>query len=60
MTGSPLRCGGQAIGSTVVSRHWQAPVHLYFNNDWEVFAPRNATELRRQLDRLKDIGVDAS
>lgn len=34
---------------------WQAHTELfvYFNNDWEEFAPRNAAELRRQLERLQ-------
>ena len=27
-------------------------VYAYFNNDWEVFAPRNAVTLRRQLGRV--------
>ena len=27
-----------------------ADVYAYFNNDWEVFAPRNAVTLRRRLD----------
>jgi uncharacterized protein YecE (DUF72 family) len=32
-------------------RGWleQADVYAYFNNDWEVFAPRNARTLRRLL-----------
>jgi uncharacterized protein YecE (DUF72 family) len=38
----------------------QSELFLYFNNDWEVFAPRNAAELRQQLERLKDPGVDGS
>jgi uncharacterized protein YecE (DUF72 family) len=29
-------------------------VYVYFNNDWEAFAPRNARELIRLLDRLAD------
>ena len=28
-------------------------VWAYFNNDWEGFAPRNATRLRRDLDRAQ-------
>ena len=24
-------------------------VYAYFNNDWEVFAPRNAKDLRRMV-----------
>jgi uncharacterized protein YecE (DUF72 family) len=34
-------------------------VYVYFNNDWEAFAPRNARELRRQVLRLaaEDDGV---
>jgi uncharacterized protein YecE (DUF72 family) len=33
---------------------WRAdgPVYVYFNNDWEAFAPRNALELRRLLRAL--------
>jgi uncharacterized protein YecE (DUF72 family) len=33
---------------------WRAdgPLFAYFNNDWEAFAPRNASRLRSQLDRL--------
>ena len=33
---------------------WRAegPVYVYLNNDWEAFAPRNAAQLRRRLDRL--------
>ncbi len=33
---------------------WRAegPIYVYLNNDWEAFAPRNASELRRQVDRL--------
>lgn len=30
----------------------QSEIFIYFNNDWEIFAPRNAALLRRQLDRL--------
>jgi uncharacterized protein YecE (DUF72 family) len=29
---------------------------VYFNNDWEAFAPRNAAWLRRRLERLADEG----
>jgi uncharacterized protein YecE (DUF72 family) len=33
---------------------WRAggTIYVYFNNDWKAFAPRNASELRKQLDRL--------
>jgi uncharacterized protein YecE (DUF72 family) len=33
---------------------WRAEgcVYVYFNNDWEAFAPRNARELIRQVRRL--------
>jgi uncharacterized protein YecE (DUF72 family) len=33
---------------------WRADgsIYVYFNNDWEAFAPRNASQLRMQLDRL--------
>ncbi|MDX6678112.1 MAG: hypothetical protein QOE31_2164, partial [Solirubrobacteraceae bacterium] len=27
-------------------------VYAYFNNDWEVFAPRNALDLRRMVGAL--------
>jgi uncharacterized protein YecE (DUF72 family) len=37
----------------------ESELFLYFNNDREVFAPRNATKLRQQLDRLQDIRDDA-
>jgi uncharacterized protein YecE (DUF72 family) len=30
----------------------QSKLFVYFNNDWEAFAPRNASKLREQLDRL--------
>jgi uncharacterized protein YecE (DUF72 family) len=30
----------------------QSELFLYFNNDWEVFAPRNAAKLRERLERL--------
>jgi uncharacterized protein YecE (DUF72 family) len=35
-------------------RRWcrHADVYAYFNNDWEVFAPRNAVALRRALAEL--------
>jgi uncharacterized protein YecE (DUF72 family) len=26
--------------------------YVYFNNDWKAFAPRNASQLRKQLERL--------
>jgi uncharacterized protein YecE (DUF72 family) len=34
-------------------RSWRAQsgLFVYFNNDWEVFAPRNAAKLRRLVDR---------
>jgi uncharacterized protein YecE (DUF72 family) len=38
----------------------QSELFLYFNNDWEVFAPRNATKLQRQLERLKNPRINAS
>jgi uncharacterized protein YecE (DUF72 family) len=38
----------------------QAELFVYFNNDWEEFAPRNAARLRRQLERLQRSPVDAS
>lgn len=38
----------------------QSELFLYFNNDWEIFAPRNATKLRQQLDRLTNPRIDAS
>jgi uncharacterized protein YecE (DUF72 family) len=41
-----LRSWAQRIGG------WSADgcdVYAYFNNDWEVFAPRNARSLRRLL-----------
>jgi uncharacterized protein YecE (DUF72 family) len=33
---------------------WRAngPIYVYFNNDWEAFAPRNAVKLRELLDGL--------
>jgi uncharacterized protein YecE (DUF72 family) len=33
---------------------WRAggTVYAYFNNDWKAFAPRNASQLRKRLDRL--------
>ena len=31
---------------------WEADVYAYFNNDWEAFAPRNASQLLRLLGRL--------
>jgi uncharacterized protein YecE (DUF72 family) len=35
---------------------WRAdgPVYVYFNNDWEGFAPRNATQLATRLRRLAE------
>jgi uncharacterized protein YecE (DUF72 family) len=37
---------------------WRADgsVYVYFNNDWEAFAPRDALELRRQVRRLAGEG----
>jgi uncharacterized protein YecE (DUF72 family) len=37
---------------------WRAsgPIFAYFNNDWQAFAPRNATELLKLLDRLAGVG----
>jgi uncharacterized protein YecE (DUF72 family) len=37
---------------------WRAEggVYVYFNNDWEAFAPRDAIELRRQVCRLAGEG----
>ncbi len=37
----------------------ESELFLYFNNDWEVFAPRNAAELRQQLKRLESPRIDA-
>jgi uncharacterized protein YecE (DUF72 family) len=41
---------------------WRAEgsIYVYFNNDWEAFAPRNAAQLREKLDRLAadDAGED--
>jgi uncharacterized protein YecE (DUF72 family) len=34
-------------------------VYVYFNNDWEAFAPRDALELRRLLRELAGDGGDA-
>lgn len=34
-------------------------VYAYFNNDWEVFAPRNALKLRRMLERSASAGAQA-
>jgi hypothetical protein len=31
-------------------------LYVYFNNDWEAFAPSDALELRRQVRRLADEG----
>ena len=36
----------------------QSELFLYFNNDWEVFAPRNAAKLRQQLERLESPKID--
>ena len=30
-------------------RSWDADAYLYFNNDWEAFAPRNALRLEELL-----------
>ncbi|MGA7705619.1 MAG: DUF72 domain-containing protein [Solirubrobacteraceae bacterium] len=38
----------------------QSEIFLYFNNDWEMFAPRNAAKLRRHLERLKNPKINAS
>lgn len=38
----------------------QSELFLYFNNDWEVFAPRNAAKLRQHLERLKNPKINAS
>jgi uncharacterized protein YecE (DUF72 family) len=40
---------------------WRADgcVYVYFNNDWEAFAPRDALELRRQVGRLAQEGDEA-
>ncbi|HEY2141243.1 MAG TPA: DUF72 domain-containing protein [Solirubrobacteraceae bacterium] len=37
-------------------RDWreQSELFVYFNNDWEIFAPRNASKLRELLDRMPD------
>jgi uncharacterized protein YecE (DUF72 family) len=32
----------------------QSEIFVYFNNDWEIFAPRNAARLRRHLARLHE------
>jgi uncharacterized protein YecE (DUF72 family) len=39
---------------------WRArePVFVYFNNDWEAFAPRNALTLLQLLERLAASGGD--
>jgi uncharacterized protein YecE (DUF72 family) len=41
---------------------WRAERELfvYFNNDWEAFAPRNARRLRRRLQELEQGGVGAA
>jgi uncharacterized protein YecE (DUF72 family) len=40
---------------------WRADgcVYVYFNNDWEAFAPRDAIELRRQVRGLAEKGDEA-
>lgn len=38
----------------------QAEVLAYFNNDWEVFAPKNAATLREQLERVKELTRSAA
>jgi uncharacterized protein YecE (DUF72 family) len=40
---------------------WRADgcVYVYFNNDWEAFAPRDALELCRQVRRLAGEGDEA-
>jgi uncharacterized protein YecE (DUF72 family) len=37
---------------------WRArgPVYVYFNNDWEAFAPRDALKLMQLLDRIAATG----
>jgi uncharacterized protein YecE (DUF72 family) len=30
----------------------EGAIYAYFNNDWKAFAPRNASQLREQLERL--------
>jgi uncharacterized protein YecE (DUF72 family) len=30
----------------------EGTIYVYFNNDWKAFAPRNASQLRKQLDLL--------
>lgn len=37
----------------------ESELFLYFNNDWEVFAPRNAAKLRLQLKRLESSRINA-
>jgi len=32
-------------------------VYAYFNNDWEVFAPRNALDLRRMVAAQTAVGA---
>ncbi|MGD0454140.1 MAG: DUF72 domain-containing protein [Solirubrobacteraceae bacterium] len=34
----------------------RSELFIYFNNDWEAFAPQNAAKLRGQLDRLGGAG----
>jgi len=31
----------------------EVDVYAYFNNDWEVFAPRNARKLQRLVERAQ-------
>ncbi len=37
----------------------QAELLMYFNNDWEMFAPRNAAKLGEQLEHLNSARADA-
>ncbi len=37
-------------------RSWQRPAWVYFNNDWEAFAPANARELRRVMSQGRMAG----
>jgi uncharacterized protein YecE (DUF72 family) len=38
----------------------QTELFLYFNNDWEIFAPRNAAKLRQELAKLETPELHAS
>jgi uncharacterized protein YecE (DUF72 family) len=35
----------------------EGTIYVYFNNDWKAFAPRNASQLRKQLERLAGDGA---